>query len=82
MTGAVLWTRHYPDPLSELSVLAFTAWQALALSVVTYLCETQKIDVVIVAPGVEEKRASAVRERVTTIKLHGGLTSDVAETLW
>jgi hypothetical protein len=83
MPTMVLWTTRYPDPLSnELSALGFTVWEALALSEVTYLCETQKVDIVIIAPRVDEQRAAAIRQRVTTIKLHAGLTSDVVETLW
>jgi hypothetical protein len=34
------------------------------------------------AAGVNEERAAAIRQRVTTIKLHAGLTTEIVETLW
>jgi hypothetical protein len=84
MPTAVLWTTRYPDPLSdELSALGFRVWEALAFSEVTYLCEREKIDIIILALGVDERRASELMPRFVTMKLHSNtLSPDVVSTLW
>jgi hypothetical protein len=80
----VLWTTRSPDPLStELSALGFTVWEALAFSEVTYLCETEKIDIIILTADVDEGRARELKQRFITIKLHSNVLSpNVVSTLW
>ena len=86
MATAILWTTRAPDPLrDELAALCFSVWEALAYSEVTYLCETEKIDIIIMTVGVDEERARELRKRFITLRLHSSantLSRDVVSTLW
>jgi DNA end-binding protein Ku len=62
--------------------VGFSVWEALAFSELTYLCETQKIDIIILAADVDEARARELKQRFITIKLHSNtLSPDVVSTL-
>ncbi len=80
----ILWTRSAPDPLAQkLQVAGYQVWEALAFSEVTYLCDTEKIDVVVIRSEVDDAHASALRRHYMTIKLQPNTEpSEIIDALW
>jgi hypothetical protein len=50
---------------------------------VTYLCETEKIDIIILTADVNEGHARELKPKFITMKLHSNILSPaVVSTLW
>ena len=82
--GIVLWTCSSPDPLTQgLAAAGYRVWEALALSEVTYLCDTENIGAVVIRNGVNDQRAAVLRRHYITIKLEQNTeTREIIEALW
>ena len=70
-----LTTRAPSDMASDLTLAGYTVWEALAVSEVLYLCEQHDIDVVVIAPDVEDAEIVEVQMRRTTLTLKPGATA-------
>jgi hypothetical protein len=68
-TGIIFLTTKAPSKLSdELMLAGFRVWEALAESEVTYLCETEDIDALVIAHDVPwRKRIAADSGRVCVL---------------
>jgi len=53
----------------ELTQAGFRVFEALAISEVLYLSETEKTDFVVIAAEVEDSRAKEIQHRVTSLRL-------------
>jgi len=58
----------------------YTVWEALAVSEVLYLCEQKNVDVVVIAPDVEDADLVEVQMRRTTLTLKPGATAK--DVMW
>ena len=65
---------------SELTLAGYAVWEALAVSEVLYLCEHHNIDVVVIAPDVEDADIVEVQMRRMTLTLKLGAT--VKDVMW
>ena len=84
MVPIVLFTRRIPNPLTDPLIAAgFHVWEALALSEVTFLCETEDIRLVIITSDVDEERCRFLQQRLPTMVLKPeAKASDVIAGLW
>ena len=84
MVSIVLFTRCIPNPLTDpLIAVGFHVWEALALSEVTFLCETEDIRMVIITSDVGEERCRFLQQRLPTMVLKPeAKASDVITALW
>ena len=70
MISLVLFTTRAPSRLAdELAQAGFTVFEALAISEVLHLCETEKIEIVVIAADVEENRVTKIQHHVTILRL-------------
>ena len=65
---------------SDLTLAGCTAWEALAVSEVLYLCEQKNVDVVVITPDVEDADAVEVQMRRMTLALKRGATAK--DVMW
>jgi len=84
VVSVVLFTRCLPNRLTDPLIAAgFHVWEALALSEVTFLCETEDIRMVIITSDVDEERCRILQQRLPTMVLKPEATaSDVIAALW
>ncbi len=76
MLSLVYLTTRAPSKMaSDLMLAGYTVWEALAVSEVLYLCERQNIDVVVIAPDVEDADVVEVQMRRMTLTLKPGATA-------
>jgi hypothetical protein len=54
---------------SDLTMAGYKVWEALSVSEVLYLCEHDPVDVVVIAPDVEDQEMIEVQLRRPTLKL-------------
>jgi hypothetical protein len=82
--GLVIFTTRLPSDLAgDLARAGYNIFEALAISEVLHLCETEKIDLVIVDSAVEEHRARVVQQHYPTLRLTPGTTTyEVIAELW
>ena len=67
----------------ELRLAGYTVFEALEISEVWYLCEHEDIDVVVIAPEVEDQDQIELQLRRPTIRLKPGSTAkDISWELW
>lgn len=80
----LLWTSRAPDPLADsLTAAGFRVWEALAVTEVTYLCETENIDLIIISAEVDGAALAELRQHYATMKLNSAVTSEeLIEALW
>ena len=70
MISVVFFTNVLPFLLAdELSRQDIYCYEALAISEVLHLCETEKIGMVVIDASVEDERAKAIQERWPTLRL-------------
>src|SRR5436853_2853343 len=70
MISLVLFTTRAPSRLAdELAQAGFSVFEVLAISEVLHLCETEKIEIVLIAADVEESRVTEIQHHVTTYGL-------------
>jgi hypothetical protein len=68
------------DPLIA---VGFHVWEALALSEVTFLCETEDVRLVIITSDVDEERCRILQQQLPTMVLRPeAKASDVIAELW
>ncbi len=66
----ILWTVSSPDPLTQnLASAGYRVWEALALSEVTFLCDNEDIDAVVIRSEVDDQRAAVLGRHYITLKL-------------
>lgn len=65
---------------SDLMLAGYAVWEALAVSEVLYLCEHQNIDVVVIAPDVDDADVIEVQMHRTTLTLKPGATTK--DVMW
>jgi hypothetical protein len=65
---------------SDLVMAGYKVWEALEVSEVLFLCEHHKIDVVVIAPEVEDKELVEAQLRQITLKLKEHATSK--DVIW
>jgi hypothetical protein len=65
---------------SDLTLAGYTVWEALAVSEVLYLCEQKNVDVVVIAPDVEDADAVEVQMRRMTLTLKPGAAAK--DVMW
>jgi hypothetical protein len=75
-----LTTRAPSQLASDLTLAGYVVREALAVSEVLYLCEHQNIDVVVIAPDVQDADVIAVQMRRTTLVLKLGATAK--DVMW
>lgn len=81
MLSLVYLTDRAPSEMaSDLTLAGCTVWEALAVSEVLYLCEHQNIDVVVIAPEVEDADVVEVQMRRMTLTLKPGATAK--DVMW
>ena len=81
MLSLVYLTTRAPSGMaSDLMLAGYTVWEALAVSEVLYLCEHQNVDVVVIAPEVEDADAVEVQMRRMTLTLKRGATAK--DVMW
>jgi len=81
MFSIVLLETEAPSRLAdELIRAGYQVWEALAISEVLYLCETEWVDIIVVAPGVKYPNLNALREREITVQMEPGTTAK--QLLW
>ena len=80
----LLWTTSTRDAFTDaLTAAGFRVWEALAVSEVMSLCESENIDVIIVSADITEPRYTEIRQHYITIKLEPKAeTREIVETLW
>lgn len=67
----------------ELTQAGFQVFEALAISEVPHLCETENIDIVVIAADVDDYRAGVIAEHRITLRLKPEATAkEVIEELW
>lgn len=84
MISLVLFTTRASSKLaSDLESAGFRVSEALAISEVLNLCESEPVDVVVIDLDVEEERAKVVQEHHTAIRLKLDATlEELVEELW
>lgn len=81
MLSIVYLTTRAPSQLaSDLTLSGYTFWEALAVSEVLYLCEQHNVDVVVIAPDVEDSDVIEVQMRRMTLTLKPDAT--VKDVMW
>src|ERR1700676_322303 len=75
MLSLVFFTTRVPNPIAEALIQArFRVFEALAISEVLHLCETEKIDIVVITADVEKYRATEIQHHVMTLRLKAEVT--------
>ncbi len=65
----ILWTCSAPDPFAgRLRAAGYQVWEALALSEVTFLCETENIGVVVIKADVKPERVPEIEQHYVTMR--------------
>ena len=76
MLSIVLLTNEAPCPLAEeLLDAGHRVWEALAISEVLHLCDTEWVDAIVVTPDVKHPSLKALREREITVQMEPGTTA-------
>ncbi len=76
MLSLVYLTPRAPSQLAaDLMLAGYTVWEALAVSEVLYLCEQHNIDLIVIAPNVEDPDVVEVQMRRTTLTVKTGATA-------
>jgi hypothetical protein len=75
-----LTTRAPSEMASDLMLAGYAIWEALAVSEVLYLCEHHNIDVVVIAPEVEDADIVEVQMRRMTLTLKPGAAAK--DVMW
>ena len=55
--------------VDELTRAGHIVWEALAISEVLNLLENERVDIVIVAPEIQDQRTTEIKARITTLLL-------------
>ena len=80
MPALVILETHAPSKLADDLMLAgYKVFEALAVSEVLFLFETEQIDVVVIGPDVEDP-VPQVQTRITTLRLKPEATSK--DVIW
>lgn len=82
MLSLVLWSSVSPSRLADdLIQRGCQVWEALSLSEVLQLCETEeRIDCVVISAGVDPEKAAVVKKRFMTLQL--AEHSSAEDVLW
>lgn len=76
MTGLVLLETRAPSKMADdLTLAGYKVFKALAVSEVLFFCEREQIDVIVIAPDVEDPDVVEVQLRHITIRLKPEATS-------
>lgn len=84
MTSIVFFTRTLPSCLSaQLDQTGIQIFEALAISEVLHLCETENIDIVVIAADVDDYSAGVIAQHRMTLRLKPEATAkEVTAQLW
>jgi len=81
MRSIVYFTSSAPSKIAnDLIAAGYIVFEALEISEVMYLCEHEKIDLIVIAPDVEEPDKVEDQLRRPTVKLKPGSTAK--DVLW
>jgi hypothetical protein len=80
----LLWTDKAPHPLADTLMKAeFRVWEALAISEVMALCESNDIDAIVITSKVDDRRCAELKQHHPAIKLQPHSNpANLIETLW
>jgi hypothetical protein len=84
MRSIVYFTSCGPSKIgNDLVAAGYRVFEALEISEVMHLCEHEQIDMVVIAPDIEDQEMVEVQLRRITIKMKPGSTAkDVLWELW
>lgn len=84
MPSLVLFTTGLPSKLTpDLERAGYSVFEALAISEVLYLCETEQIEIVVIDASVDDRRAQVIQQHHVTIRLKPEATaSELISELW
>lgn len=84
MISVAYFTRKLPSSLSQqLTEAGVQVFEALAISEVLYLRETEKIDIVVIAADVDDYRAGVIAQHQIALRLKPeAIAKDVITELW
>ncbi len=81
MRSIVYFTSSAPSKIAnDLIAAGYIVFEALEISEVMYLCQHEKIDLIVIAPDVEEPDMVEVQLRRPTVRLKPG--SKAKDALW
>lgn len=84
MISIVFFTRTLPSSLlAQLSQTGIHIFEALAISEVLHLCETENIDIVVIAADVDDYGAGVIAQHRITLRLKpNAKAKEVIAELW
>jgi hypothetical protein len=84
MISLVYFAGRLPSQMSdELTHAGFRVFEALAISEVLHLSETEKPEIVVIAADVDDRRAKVIQESQTALRLTPATkTSELIAELW
>lgn len=82
--SVILFIAHAPSSLAhDLTQAGFGVFEALAISEVLYLCETERIDIVVIAAEIQEQRAKEIKAHQIILHLKPAASSrEIIAELW
>ena len=81
MISIVYFTSVFPCKiLDELIQAGYQVWEAMAISEVLHLLATERIDIVVIAPEIDEARARVVQQHCVGFQLEP--QASTADVIW
>jgi hypothetical protein len=81
MAAVVLLTTRAPSKLTDdLALAGHRAWECLSVSEALYLCENENVDVIVIAPDIEDPDLAEAQLHYVTIRMKPEATA--MELIW